>query len=170
MGNQKPLLPFWVVILVILAVLWVRYKDPRYKDGTPRVRVGETARIASGRWQPNSRGVLVAATKEVHNERFNTLKALDIDGYQQFLASGKAYSVDAGTKARVIEISGTRNSTVTPLAMQVRILEGEHEEKTGWLPAAHVKVCRRVFLLAGRNSCDQFGPPEERNDDGRLPD
>lgn len=112
-----------VIILVLVGafVLYAYIANPT--PTTPSSYVGDTVSIIAG---PNGDEIPVATTKEVDDEFAKVLYAKDEHGYKQLFASGKMFRVDRGTKALIIERS---------YAMaQVRILEGVHEGKAGWVP------------------------------------
>lgn len=110
---------------IIISVLVGAFVIYAYGTNTkaPAAHVGDTVKIIAGQ---TSDEVPVAATKEADDEFSKVLNAKDEHGYNQLFASGKMFRVNKGTKALVIERSYTM--------AQVRILEGSHEGKAGWVP------------------------------------
>lgn len=68
----------------------------------------------------------VAVTKEALNELNKAANAKDEIGYEQIFLQGNAFLVKSGTSVLVLD-----NDVFT---VKVRILEGEHRGKSGWVP------------------------------------
>lgn len=92
-------------------------------DKPPAAYNGDAVRIVSGK---NSAEVPVATTKEAEAEFSKALNNKDTHAYNQLFADGKMIRIPAGTKAMVIDRSMNM--------AQVRILEGSHEGRAGWVP------------------------------------
>lgn len=74
--------------------------------------------------------VLVATSKENFGKLIKATVAKDTIGMAQMVQSGEAFFVDNGTKVLVIGSAvGSR---------EIRILEGQHATRSGWVPVEFV--------------------------------
>ena len=58
----------------------------------------------------------------------NSVKANDSDGLDKMIQEGRIFSVQSGTKVRLIELDSAEG-------MRIRILEGARSGEDGWIPA-----------------------------------
>lgn len=116
------------LIFAFLVGLFVMYS---YQTNPPQKMAarGDKVSIISGK---DSATAPVATTKEVDDEYSKALSSKDQIGYDSLFASGKMFRVDAGTEALVIDRSMNM--------AQLRILEGKHEGKTGWVPVEFARL------------------------------
>lgn len=119
-ANNKAALAFSIAVgaFIVFANLT--------SDKPPAAYNGDAVRIMSGK---NSTEVPVATTKEADAEFSKALNNKDTHGYNQLFAEGKMIRVLTATKAIVIDRSMNM--------AQVRILEGDHEGKVGWVPVEY---------------------------------
>jgi hypothetical protein len=113
-----------MLIAIIAAVLFIGSlfsSDPPRTPSQPRAgSVGTQVelRIASG-------SIVVSVSEQAYDE-FQTLAiAEDLIGIAQLVADGVAFTVPSGTAALVIDRGFEKR--------RVRILEGEHAGRTGWV-------------------------------------
>lgn len=111
--------------LVGLFILYSYQANPPQKMAAR----GDNVSIIAG---SNSATVPVATTKEADDEYSKALHSKDQIGYDLLFSSGKMFRVDAGTKALVID------RTVN--MAQLRILEGKHQGKSGWVPIEFARL------------------------------
>lgn len=76
--------------------------------------------------------ILIARTEEAFGELTNLMLAKDKEGILKMMLEGKVFSVENGTKARVIGLNWTGG-------IRVRILSGEHYGDDGWIPVEFLK-------------------------------
>ena len=71
--------------------------------------------------------VLIARTKEAHDELDKAIAARDTDGLMELVREGRAFQADSGAKIKVIETDWFHGLS------RVRILDGPHSRESGWL-------------------------------------
>lgn len=84
-------------------------------------KVGEEAHLVS-----TASDVFVAVDDAAWDAMFKAIAAKDTEGMMQLVLAGKVFVVPVGTRVRVIEGGFT--------SVKVRILEGAHQAKAGWVP------------------------------------
>jgi hypothetical protein len=89
--------------------------------------VGSTVQLIS---QPNQ-VVYVGVDYSDLDALTKAIAAKDPEGVSELLESGRVFRVPNGTKARLLEVSF--------LARKVRILEGPHRSKAGWIETEFVQ-------------------------------
>lgn len=75
--------------------------------------------------------VMLSTTKDGYDDISNGMAAKDKVGLRDLILTGKAFTVKAGTHAKVIEVAFALR--------RVRILDGEKVNAAGWLPFEWVK-------------------------------
>lgn len=129
---------FWAAILIVGAIfLCVKgCLDSTDRDGGGfettdfwPPTVGEEGVLDSGE---GDGGVLVSATKEAWEQFRKAVIAKDKVGFYALYLSKQVFSVPKGTRVLVIDRALS--------AREVRIMEGEHTWKSGWV---HEKWVRR---------------------------
>ena len=78
-------------------------------------------------WNADPAWVLIARTKEAHEEIDKAIAARDTDGLMELVREGMAFQADSGTKVKVIETDWFHGLT------RIRILSGPHSRESGWL-------------------------------------
>jgi hypothetical protein len=88
--------------------------------------VGDEVRLVVGSGQ-----VVVCVDEDAYRELTKLAVADDMLGIGELVASGRAFAVESGTKASVIETGFERR--------RVRVLEGRHFGKAGWVTKSLVE-------------------------------
>jgi hypothetical protein len=104
-------------------------QDPKVTPPTPapsHLGIGDIGTIQNG-----APVIMLSATKDGYDDINKGTAALDKVGLRNLILSGRAFTVKAGTSAKVIDLS---------FAMRrVRILDGEKADLAGWLPYEYVR-------------------------------
>jgi hypothetical protein len=114
-----------ILILIIVFSSTPEKASQSYKTTKPyrghTSGVGDEVRLDHG-----GGDVLVAINKQAYKELVEAVAAKDKVGYNLMVAKGYAFFVPRGTRAKVIDM--------TIASRKVRIYEGEHYGRTGWIP------------------------------------
>lgn len=144
--TEKPknkLLPFILVALVIIILIiggiWVATKrEANNKNQQINLlsnytySAGDTATInMNDDVNDKSGGVIVSIDEASFNELIGYVIVNDLGGLGRLVAAKKVFDANNGTRVRVLEVYYSK--------IKVRILEGEHEGKEGWVPYEYVK-------------------------------
>jgi hypothetical protein len=121
-------------VLMAATVWWTlgEMQKPRTRPSIPDVqpiadrspRTGDTVRIGAPPFDPDAI-VTIAPTDDGWDEKVKATMAGDVDELASLVIDGTLFGVAEGTKARILEHSGT--------AFRVRILEGPQDNKKGWV-------------------------------------
>ncbi len=118
-----------IVLFIVLIVLLFNScgETPTTQPSTPSILgIGEEGIINNNSNKSDVSGVAVLAVdKKALDDLIQAQIADDKLGYSQMLGDGKLFIVDNGTKVKVIDIGFGKT--------EIRILEGEHLGKSGWI-------------------------------------
>jgi hypothetical protein len=114
------------VALLFLLINYFGTKDTPQATGAT-TSGGELTPGSEARLQiPKQDWVMVATTDSALNELMNALPAKDEGKIEALVQSGQVLRVAAGTKIRILEFGSSKT--------RIRILEGNHLTKEGWVP------------------------------------
>jgi hypothetical protein len=77
--------------------------------------------------------VFLTVDENTYDEFYKAMGINDDEGAKLLILSGKAFSVEAGTRVRVID-SGFSKYTTGHDRYKVRVLQGKDVGKAGWVP------------------------------------
>lgn len=107
----------------VLILIFLSSVGSNISNEVPRVSVGEAGILRL----PSSSDDIIVSVSEVALERFIKASiANDRLGVAQMVLNGEGFLVQSGTKILVIDS--------TTFQRKVRILEGEHFGRSGWVP------------------------------------
>lgn len=100
---------------------------------SPTANLGDTVRLSLGSGVSAGQALLLVTEKEDWAELSKILQARDWEGIMEMTAAGKAFSATNGARARVLNVSG-----IIAVMYKVRVLDGENQGRSGWIPAEFV--------------------------------
>lgn len=132
--QSKTAMGCLVVILLIVGfvILLVAFGGGGEKSSSPATQssilgVGEEGILNNNSDKNDVSGVAILAVDEKAFDDFIQAQIADDKlGYSQMLGAGRFFVVDNGTAVKVIDTGFAKR--------KVRILEGEHLGKSGWIP------------------------------------
>ena len=130
---------FLIIIFVIVSTHSGQNSNQNYTTQTASdsINIGDDVILGN-----NADNVLLGVTKDDFEELVKLAVAKDNVGVTKMVLDGRAFMVDKGTQARVIDAGFT--------AYEVRIMSGSHYGDSGWVPA---EFCHKSY--SNQNSTTQ---------------
>jgi hypothetical protein len=113
--------------LILLAMVLALFLVGCTNDNTSAISVGQNGILTRGSGTTSP----VSTTKDIMDKFFKAYRINDTYEIGALVSSGQVFLVNHGTKVLVID-SGQ-------YVLKVRILEGEHRGKAGWVPHEYVR-------------------------------
>jgi hypothetical protein len=116
----------WVFFFIVIVALWAINQSPSSTSSNSSSTSnnvpssGDTVSLYYGGVE-----ILCGTTEQNYKDLIDTLVDKDNVGFNEMFSSGKAFMVDSGTKALVLE----RNFTTA----KVRIMEGAYKDEIAWV-------------------------------------
>lgn len=115
------------LLAMAIGLIAVGCGESKEKSETSAIAIGQNGILTrnSGTASP------VSTTKDIMDKFFKAYRINDKYGTGELLLSGQVFLVNHGTKVLVIDSS--------LYTLKIRILEGEHIGKAGWVPYEYVR-------------------------------
>jgi hypothetical protein len=126
-------IPRWVIVMIfgapflLMCIICSIGRNPNHQ---PSLQIGQQARLHRTDGGDDPPAFLVAADAEALSQCISAVNAGDPYGTKELVAAGRLWLVPAGTSVVVLELAF--------FSRKVRILEGEHQGKAGWIPTEFV--------------------------------
>jgi hypothetical protein len=128
---MKPAQVQWFLVAIgCLIVGFVMALFNGCPNAPPSLQIGQQARLHRTDGGDDPPAFLVAADAKALSQCISAVNAGDPYGNKQLMAAGRLWLVPAGTSVVVLELAF--------FSRKVRILEGEHQGKAGWIPMEFV--------------------------------
>ena len=102
--------------------------------GQPLTGIGEVGHLKTPGADATDPAIHVGASKKGLDDLMNTSLEKDDVGFQQVFDRGDAYTVSAGTQAKLLEFDGTLDSVA-----HVRVIGGTHDTEEAWVPSEWIR-------------------------------